>query len=102
MGSGESDVRTVAVSNHVENNTMQPNRWYPGTTTGTNTATNSFSFYPYTNYSTTTIYKYQIKCPVRACKKMNWLELDKITPCTGCSVKLKAVSQVADYEISIE
>lgn len=49
-----------------------------------------------------TVYKYQVKCPKQSCKKMNWLELDKITPCTKCGAKLKAVSEQAEFEIAIE
>jgi hypothetical protein len=56
-------------------------------------------YYPY--YSPVTIYKYQITCPKRSCKTMNWLELDKITPCTKCGSKLKAVSEAVDFEVPV-
>ena len=58
------------------------------------------NFYNWTVYPTT-IYKYQITCP--KCKKMNWLELDKIQECSRakCGAMLKAVSIKADYEIAV-
>ena len=48
------------------------------------------------------IYLYQVKCPAEDCGKTNWLELDKITECTKCGARLKAVSQKVDHEIQIE
>lgn len=56
-------------------------------------------YYPYTWSSPVTIYKYQVKCP--KCKTNNWLELDKVTPCSKCDSTLKAVSKSVDYEVEV-
>jgi len=92
MSGGESDaVKYVPVSNYVPfTPTIEP---YPYTG---NTTTSNILY----NY-TSTIYKYQIKCPGRGCKTFNWLEIDKISPCVKCGLKLKAVSEQADFEIEV-
>lgn len=101
MGSGEADaIRTSldSVTNTVHTVNID---------TGSNTG-GTYGYYgwgsttPYVWSYTTTVYKYQVKCPVKLCKKMNWLELDKITPCSKCGAKLKAVSEQADFEIEVE
>ena len=61
----------------------------------------------YQNYTTwptywtypTTIYMYQITCP--KCETMNWMQLDKVTPCTKCKSKIKAVTEKVDYEVPV-
>jgi len=67
-----------------------------------NTFADTTSTYPYTYTWTTHIYLYQIRCPKRSCKSLNWLEINKITPCTGCGATLKAVSEQAEFEIAVE
>lgn len=93
MGSGEGDaIRNV----YVPTVTQPANQMY---WTDTTTTSNTFD---YTWTYSTKIYMYQVKCPKRGCKKMNWLELDKITPCRNCGVKLKAVSEQADFEVPVD
>jgi phage FluMu protein Com len=122
MAAGNGNVYTFDVTNQT---TSAPNSVTLGAlNTGTNTSNNisygntttggyyvGGTWYPYTNWSwpywnysvPTTIYKYQVKCP--RCNTMNWLELDKITTCTGpkrlCGAKLKAVTKQADYEVPV-
>lgn len=48
------------------------------------------------------VYLYQVQCPKRSCKTMNWLELDKVKECTKCSSRLKAVSDDADFEVKVK
>ena len=75
-----------------------------------NTSTISHGYYPTTTapisntyWYGNTIYKfkYQIQCPAKTCKTMNWMELDTITPCAKCGLKLKAVSEQADFEVEV-
>lgn len=87
MGSGESDVRSLTVNTDTVG--VSQTTW-PLT-----------SSWPLTTYYGQVIYKYQIKCPVKTCKTMNWLELDKITPCINCQTRLKAVSEQADFEVPV-
>ncbi len=70
---------------------------WPITPYTTGTFGNTFDWYTVTS----PVYMYQIKCPKRGCKKMNWLQLDKIAPCANCGMKLKAVAEKADAEITI-
>lgn len=102
MSSGESDaVRFITVDN-----TNPPgDNYYSPSVTGPKS---NYWYYDWPNTSNNftwtynhTIYKYQIKCPATKCKKMNWLELDKITPCVNCGMKLKAVSEQADFEVEV-
>lgn len=100
MGSGEGDaVREITVNNTANTpigNGITTTTAYPyDTYWGTGVSTWSYPYY-------ITVYKYQIKCPVRACKTRNWLEIDKITPCTSCGAKLKAVSEQADFEVPVD
>lgn len=95
MGSGESDVKTVLVQTNstaevtVPYTKLDSNNW-------------NYSSPTYTYWSTwpTTIYMYQIKCP--RCKKMNWAQLDTITPCIKCQARLKAVADVPDYTVPVQ
>ena len=75
------------------------NPYWDYTTSFPNTTT-------YYNYSyTATIYMYELNCP--RCKHRNWGEIDKIIECKGkigkrnCGAKLKAVSQIVDYEVPV-
>lgn len=92
---------------------MSDDKVYTVVTTGTTTK-DSTTYYPYKYnnnvsnnlgywwYSTPEyIYLYQVKCPKRGCKANNWLQLDRVTPCTKCGAKLKAVSDKVDFEIPI-
>lgn len=45
------------------------------------------------------IYLYQVTCP--KCKTNNWLELEKITPCTKCESTIKATTKKVDYEVPV-
>lgn len=47
------------------------------------------------------IYMYQIICPKQNCGTSNWLELNKVTPCTKCKSKLKAVTEKIDFEVPV-
>jgi hypothetical protein len=107
MSGGESDaIKYIPVDTR---NTPAPVEYKSADLKNTSTTSNSFQFTgstsavypPWYWYGSTTVYKYQIKCPIKTCKRINWLELDKITPCFECGCKLKAVSQIADYEIEI-
>lgn len=97
MSSGEADAVSITIKgniptgdNYFSPSITEPNYYW---TTGSSTNLNW----------TTTIYKfkYQIRCPFKTCKTYNWLELDTITPCTSCGLKLKAVSEQADFEIEV-
>lgn len=78
-------------------------------TTGGGYWSNGVWISPYDGYYTSptitywqypsTIYMYQITCP--RCKKMNWMQLDVVTPCTKCKAQLKAVTKQADYEVPV-
>lgn len=59
----------------------------------------SYSYYTYS----ATVYLYQVKCPKRACKKMNWMQLNMVTPCKGCGAKLRAIKEEdqADFDIPV-
>ena len=48
------------------------------------------------------VYLYQIQCPKRSCKTMNWLELDKVKECANCDSRLKAVADDADFEVKVK
>lgn len=96
MGSGEGDaIRDVKVWNNNSNatNTYPLGQSYTWPSTTTNMQW---------SYSTP-VYYYQIKCPKRGCKTYNWLELNKVKPCTNCSSKLRAIAaaDVADFETVI-
>lgn len=67
---------------------------------GTGTVT-TWPYYNTTWTYTNTVYLYQVRCPRKGCRRYNWLELDKITPCSNCGSELKAVSKVADFEIEV-
>lgn len=58
---------------------------------------------PYTISWSTTVYLYQVRCPKRGCRKMNWLQLETVTPCAGCGSKLRAYkeSTAADFDIPV-
>lgn len=60
--------------------------------------------YNWPTYWTNIVYidRYQIRCPRKGCRRYNWLELDKITPCVNCGSELKAVSKKADFEIEVD
>jgi len=100
MGGGESDVAHLrvtttdkGVSAHYKfTNTDWDEGWASPTTTGTSTYV----------YSPTVVYKYQIRCPKKGCKTFNWLELNKIEPCTACGARLRAVDDDSDFTISIK
>jgi len=107
MGSGESDARLMAGAvNEVKVVPVSPTVTKPIfqnniIRTGTNTSWDNYTS-GYTWTYTTNVYLYQIKCPQKTCRKMNWLELDKITPCNNCGSKLKAVSEIADFEVKVK
>lgn len=93
MGSGESDVYSVTIG--TTNNTGD--YWKPSSTYKLdNSYTNLSYWYP------NTIYMYQIRCPKRGCKKMNWAQLDVITPCRNCGARLKAVSDQPDFIVPVD
>ena len=91
----EGKVYNIEVTNTTDTTVSNTYPYYPNTTT----TTNPYTYTWWWGWSPTTVYKYQIKCP--RCRKMNWLELDKITPCHNCKSQLKAVSKKADYEVPI-
>jgi hypothetical protein len=108
MGSGESDARLLDKVHSVE--VTATNKDFTlgsiklsntNSTSVNSTFDTSTGYYNYTYTWPYTVYLYQIKCPIRACKTMNWLELDKIKPCTKCGARLKAVSEQADFEIPV-
>lgn len=70
----------------------------PASTNYFNTSTSSLYNWSYKEY----VYLYQVECPKRSCKTMNWLELDKVTECTKCESRLKAVSDDADFEVKVK
>lgn len=93
MSGGESDaIREVWVTNTDTANTANiTSTYYPST------------YYPsYTYTYPSTIYMYQITCPKRGCRVMNWGQLDHIITCKGCGSKLKAVSQTVDFEVPVQ
>lgn len=81
-----------------------------------NTSNSYTDFYTPTTWTyTSTIYKYQLICPV--CKTTNWGSIDEIVTCKGklpnrirgrkvveqyCETTLKAVSKKVDFEVPIE
>lgn len=77
----------------------------PNITTGGSTSYGNWDITsPSTTYNwtyTNTIYLYQVRCPRKGCRRYNWLELDKITPCSNCGSELKAVSKKPDFEIEV-
>lgn len=93
MGSGESDVKYIGVDT-----TSTAGDWQKYFT-----APSTAQWSPsYTTYYTSPIYMYQVRCPKRGCRKMNWMQLDIITPCKNCGAKLKAVSEVPEFTIPVD
>lgn len=54
------------------------------------------TYYSYPTY----IYLYQIVCP--KCEISNFIELEKIIPCTSCSATLKATAEIPDFTVSVK
>ena len=103
MGSGEGDaIREVVVNNNSVTTPTPKYNTYTGTGSSISIGGNTWPNNTYWYYPTTTVYLYQIKCPASKCRKMNWLEIDKIKPCVGCGARLKAVSEQADFEVAVD
>lgn len=97
MGQSTNAVQDINGSLTITNGTVTTgDTWTWNDATGITT-------YPYYNFYTwtNTVYLYQVRCPRKGCRRYNWLELDKITPCSNCGSELKAVSKKPDFEIEV-
>ena len=78
-----------------QSQTVSTNNTYDWSQVTTTWPTTYYWSYPYTKYM------YQLTCPKRGCKTLNWCELDQTTTCKKCKSQLKAVSKKADFEIEV-
>ena len=106
MGSGEGDAIRITVDTSTLPKQSEITTTNGFTNDWSQTSSPTWYYqYPYYNYYVTyptTIYKYQVKCPKSGCKKFNWLELDVTTRCYNCGARLRAVSDVPDFNIPIQ